>query len=152
MQNALNKFEKVVSYVLLIAVMSYIAFQSIELIWEAGKSYAERIHDVGLDYTQDYGKDIFIIFFNILLALEILETVRVFDKDHDIKIRIILLVCIIAISRKILTIDVHQSRPLDEMAMAVLILCLSFSYFLIYKSTADKNHEQKNIDNTHSKT
>ncbi len=113
MQNLVNKFEKIISYILIWAVMAYIAFQAIVLGWETFRNYWERIKNVGFDYTQEYGKSVFIVFFNILLALEVLETIRVFNRDHDIKIRIILLVCIIAISRKIPTMDVYQRHPLD---------------------------------------
>ncbi len=139
MNNVLNRFEKIISYVLIIAVMGYISFQSIELVWESFKSYSERIRNSGLDYTQEYGKNLFVIFFNILLALEILETVRVFDKDHDIKIRIILLVCIIAISRKILTLDLHHSDPLSELAIAGLVLSLSAGYYLVNRTGGVNN-------------
>jgi uncharacterized membrane protein (DUF373 family) len=130
----LNKFEKIVSYILMVCVMCYIAFQTIELVWESIKGYTARIRAAGLDYTTEYGRSIFIIFFNILLALEILETVRVFDKDHDIKIRIILLVCIIAISRKILTLDTIGSNPVAEFALAALIIGLSGGYYLVNRS------------------
>ena len=86
-------------------------------------------------YTDSYGKNVFIIFFNILLALEVLETVKVFSKDHDIKIRIILIVCMIAVSRKILSIEISVDSMQDELAVAALIASLSTSYFLIMKSS-----------------
>jgi uncharacterized membrane protein (DUF373 family) len=143
MQTLLNRFEKIISYILMVCVMCYIAFQTIELVWESIKSYSARIREVGLDYTQEYGKSIFIIFFNILLALEILETVRVFDKDHDVKIRIILLVCIIAISRKVLTLDVKGSNPLAELALAALVVGLAGGYYLVTRS---RKHEASQSD------
>jgi uncharacterized membrane protein (DUF373 family) len=143
MQTLLNRFEKIISYILMVCVMCYIAFQTIELVWESIKSYSARIREAGLDYTQEYGKSIFIIFFNILLALEILETVRVFDKDHDVKIRIILLVCIIAISRKVLTLDVKGSNPLAELALAALVVGLAGGYYLVTRS---RKHEASQSD------
>ena len=139
MQNFLNKFEKVVGYVLMIAVVCYISFQTIELVWESIKSYTARIRSAGLDFTQQYGRNIFVIFFNILLALEILETVRVFDKNHDVKIRIILIVCIIAVSRKILTLDMNHSEPLAEISLGALVFGLSAGYFLVHKSLGADN-------------
>jgi uncharacterized membrane protein (DUF373 family) len=141
MQSVVNKFEKVVSYILMVAVMIYIAFQTVELIWESVKSYSARIRAAGLDYTQEYGRNIFVVFFNILLALEILETVRVFDKDHDVKIRIILLVCIIAISRKILTLDIYGGNPLAEFALASLVIGLSTGYYLVNRTHSSKKQE-----------
>jgi uncharacterized membrane protein (DUF373 family) len=143
MQTLLNRFEKIISYILMVAVMCYISFQTVELVWESIKSYSARIREAGLDYTQEYGKSIFTIFFNILLALEILETVRVFDKDHDVKIRIILLVCIIAISRKVLTLDAKGSNPMAELALAALVVGLAAGYYLVTRS---RKHEASQSD------
>ena len=127
----------------MVCVMCYIAFQTIELVWESIKGYSSRIREAGLDYTAEYGKSIFVIFFNILLALEILETVRVFDKDHDVKIRIILLVCIIAISRKVLTLDAKGSNPMAELALAALVVGLAGGYYLVTRS---RKHEGSDSD------
>lgn len=134
MQKVLNKFEKLTGYVLIIAVMVYITFQTLVLVWESVRSYTERIRQVGLDYTQQYGSTVFIVFFNILLALEVLETVRVSEKDHVQKIRIILLVCIIAVSRKIFALDLHNGNPMTEFAVAILIVGLSLSYFMVNRT------------------
>ncbi len=127
----------------MVCVMCYIVFQTIELVWESIKGYTARIREAGLDYTTEYGKSIFVIFFNILLALEILETVRVFDKDHDVKIQIILLVCIIAISRKVLTLDAKGSNPMAELALAALVVGLAGGYYLVTRS---RKHEGSDSD------
>ncbi|MES1222439.1 MAG: phosphate-starvation-inducible PsiE family protein, partial [Bacteroidota bacterium] len=121
MQKTIARFEKYVSYALIIAVMSYIGFQLLVMIWETIDTYVDRIRAHGLGFTKEYGKTIFITFFNILLALEVLETLRVFNEDHDIKIRIILTVCLIAVSRKILTLDIYEANSLSELALGGLI-------------------------------
>ncbi|MES1226990.1 MAG: phosphate-starvation-inducible PsiE family protein, partial [Bacteroidota bacterium] len=58
----------------------------------------------------------------------------VFDKAHEIKIRIIIIVCLIAVSRKVLVMDTHKSDPLSDLAIAALILAFSLSYFLVKKN------------------
>ena len=146
MEKILKRFERYVSYVLIVIVMAYISFQIIVLIWESFKSYSTRIEQAGLDYTQMYGKNIFVIFFNILLALEVLETVRIYEKDHDIKIRIILLVCVIAVSRKILSLDLHLDSTQAEFAISALLVSLSIAYFLIHNAPATTKFPGKNIN------
>lgn len=145
MQKTIARFEKYVSYALIIAVMSYIGFQLLVMIWETIDTYVDRIRAHGLGFTKEYGKTIFITFFNILLALEVLETLRVFNEDHDIKIRIILTVCLIAVSRKILTLDIYEANSLSELALGGLILSLSLGYFLVHKdfSKQTKNKHQQ---------
>ena len=138
----IKKFEQYVSYVLIAAVILYISFQVIVLFHESFISFYDRVKADGFQYTQVYGKNVFIIFFNILLALEVLETVKVFNKDHDIKIRIILIVCMIAVSRKILSFHIEIQGPESEMAVALLVISLSASYYLITK-TLYKNNQTK---------
>lgn len=152
MEKFIKKFEQYISYVLIIAVIVYISFEVIVLIWESYTAYSERIKAAGFDYTQLYGGSVFIIFFNILLALEVLETVKVFNKDHDVKIRIILIVCMIAVSRKILALDIHISGAEGEFAVAALIVSLSASYYLIIKTVTGKNLKRNagDADSTHS--
>lgn len=138
MEKFVKKFEQYVSYVLIAAVVIYITFQVIVLFRESFISFFERVRKDGFEYTQLYGRNVFVVFFNILLALEVLETVKVFNKDHDIKIRIVLIVCMIAVSRKILSIEIGIEGPLGELAVAALIAGLSASYFLIVKALSKK--------------
>ena len=128
----------------MIAVVLYISFQVIVLVWESYSAYSSRLHAVGFDYTALYGKNVFITFFNILLALEVLETVKVFNRDHDVKIMIILIVCMIAVSRKILALDIHISGVEGEFAVAALVVSLALSYYLIMKTMAGKNVKNHN--------
>lgn len=118
--------------------MAYIGFQVIVLVRESYMAYYERVKTNGFEYTQLYGDHVFVVFFNILMALEVLETVKLFNKSHDIKIRIILIVCLIAVSRQILTIHIDIQGPEGELAVAALVTGLSASYFLVVKTLSKK--------------
>ena len=144
MQKSISRFEKYISYTLMMAVICYICFQILVMVWETVVNYMERIREHGLGFTKEYGKTIFVTFFNILLALEVLETLRVFKEEHAIKIRIILSVCLIAVSRKILTLDIYENNPLSELTLGALILSLSLGYFLVHKDQVTIS--RKNIE------
>jgi len=137
-------FERVISYILLAAGMVFICFQTLELLWELSKSIFARLQESGLNYNPEYSKNGVVLFFNVLLALEILETIKVFEKSHEIKIRIILIVCLIAVSRKILLLDTHESDPTAELALAALIIAFSLGYYLVNKQhPPTKSQEEK---------
>lgn len=137
-------FERVISYILLAAGMVFICFQTLELLWELSKSIFARLQESGLNYNPEYSKNGVVLFFNVLLALEILETIKVFEKSHEIKIRIILIVCLIAVSRKILLLDTHESDPTAEFALAALIIAFSLGYYLVNKQhPPTKSQEEK---------
>jgi uncharacterized membrane protein (DUF373 family) len=84
--------------------------------------------------TDEKGKPVAGLFFSILLLLEIMQTIKVFAKEHSVKIRIILIVGLIAVTRKILIFDMEDVDAASQFAIAALILSLSAGYYLVSKS------------------
>jgi uncharacterized membrane protein (DUF373 family) len=74
-----------------------------------------------------------VVFFNILIALELLETLKHYEDEHIVKAKTILLICIIAIARKIIHLDFMHSEYLTDIGVGVLLLAITFGYFLISK-------------------
>jgi uncharacterized membrane protein (DUF373 family) len=136
-----NRFEKLVSAILLGFGMVIIAYQVVQLIWNTIKSFQQRFSETGLDYAPEYTKTIAILFFNILLMMEIVQTIKVFSHNHIIKVRVILIVCLIAASRKILELGEGHSDPMTMFALAALILSLAAGYFLVSRYTSDPVEE-----------
>lgn len=130
MEKILKNFEKIITTVLLIVAMVVISIQTMELIWELINSTANKFSSSGISYNPKSSSQIAVIFFNVLLSLEIMETVRIFNQDHETKIKIIFIVCMIAISRKLLESGNHGDFK-DSLATAGLILAFSVGYFLI---------------------
>ena len=138
MEKISRRFDRIITSILLGVGMILISVQTISLIWELGKSIYNRISEAGFDYAPEYGKTVIVLFFNALLALEIMETVKVSSSAHDVKIRIILLVCLIAISRKVLMLDLGHPEPLVELALAALVVAFSLGYFLVTRRPGHK--------------
>lgn len=146
MTKTFDRFEKVVSAILLGFGMVIIVFQVVQLIWNTISSFAKRFQEAGLEYAPEYTRTIAILFFNLLLMLEILQTIKVFSQNHVIKVRIILIVCLIAVSRKILALGEQSTEPLADFALAALILALSAGYFLVSRHTTESLEEKKETD------
>jgi uncharacterized membrane protein (DUF373 family) len=139
-----DEFEKIVSKILLGFAMAILSYQIIQLIWNTVESFALRFREAGLEYAPEYGKSITIMFFNLLLMLEIMQTIKVFASNHIVKVRIIMIVCLIAVSRKILALGEHSTDPMSELAIAALILSLAVGFHLVSKYADDsigKEHE-----------
>ena len=132
-----DRFEKLIAAILLGFGMVIIAYQVVQLIWSTIKSFEQRFRDTGLDYAPEYTKTIAILFFNILLMIEIVQTIKVSSHNHIIKVRVILIVCLIAASRKILELGEGHSDPMTMFALAALILSLAAGYFLVSRYTKD---------------
>ena len=135
MERVLNKFEKMITYVLLITAMIVISFQVLQLIWELGTLIWTRITHSGLAYDPKNTSNFAVLFFSVLLSLEVMETIRVFHQDNEVKIRLIFIVAMIAISRKLLALSTISGKGevADYLTTAGLILAFAVGYYLIRK-------------------
>jgi uncharacterized membrane protein (DUF373 family) len=130
----INKiFERYITYILLTVAMLSVVILTLELIWEAYENINGRLAIHGLNYVQYYSKNIGVLFFNVILMLEIISTIKVHDKEPVAKIKIILLVCLVAVSRKVMMLDLHPAEPLSELSLGVLIVSVAAGYYLISK-------------------
>ena len=81
---------------------------------------------------------IFGLFLNVLIALEILENISGYLKKHIIQVELVIVTSLIAVARKIIILDLEKKTALDLIALAVAILSLSASYWLIRRT----NHKE----------
>jgi uncharacterized membrane protein (DUF373 family) len=75
--------------------------------------------------------DIFGLFLNILIALELLENITAYLKKHIVQVELVIVTSLIAVARKIIIFDFTKYDNMDLLALGVAILALSFSYLLI---------------------
>lgn len=75
--------------------------------------------------------DIFGLFLNILIALELLENITAYLKKHIVQVELVIVTSLIAVARKIIIFDFSKYNNLDLLALGAAILALSVSYLLI---------------------
>jgi uncharacterized membrane protein (DUF373 family) len=78
--------------------------------------------------------EIFGFFLMILIGLELIETMKVYLVEESVHVEIIFLVAIIAITRKVIILDIKSLEPLTMLELAALILALSFGYYALKKA------------------
>ncbi len=87
--------------------------------------------------TEPYGRlstalfTIFGLFLNVLIALEILENITAYLKHHAIQVELVIATSLVAVSRKIIILDLQKIAGLDLIALAVTVLSLAISYWLV---------------------
>lgn len=124
----LRSFEGFVSKVLSIAMIFVILLTVYELL-------LFLITDVFA--TEPYGRlgtalfTIFGLFLNVLIALEILENITAYLKHHAIQVELVIATSLVAVSRKIIILDLQKIAGLDLIALAVTVLSLAISYWLV---------------------
>jgi uncharacterized membrane protein (DUF373 family) len=75
----------------------------------------------------------------VLLGLELIDTLKVYFIDHEVRTEVILVVAMIAVGRHIIQIDYHDTGGLELIGMAAVVIALAVSYYLVKRarSSAD---------------
>ncbi|MDJ0679441.1 MAG: phosphate-starvation-inducible PsiE family protein [Xenococcaceae cyanobacterium MO_167.B52] len=83
--------------------------------------------------------ELFGLFLNILIALELLENITAYLKKQVVQVELVLITALIAVARKIIIFDIDKKSSSDLMALGVAILCLSVGYAVVRLNRQKKN-------------
>jgi uncharacterized membrane protein (DUF373 family) len=78
--------------------------------------------------------EIFGLFLNILIALELLENITAYLRKHIVQVELVVVTALIAVARKIIIFDPKQYDKIDLIALSVASLALAASYWMIRKT------------------
>lgn len=124
----IHRVENIVSKVLSIALLIIIAVGTFDLIIYL---YKDLFSEEPIGFFNKTLIEIFGLFLNILIALELLENVTAYLRKHIVQVELVIVTSLIAIARKIIIFDFKNYTSLELAALAVAILSLSVSYWLI---------------------
>jgi len=130
---------------LLIFSMVIITYQIAQLFWNVAIILFTHIRDEGLTYGAIGKQSIAAMFFGILLMLEIMQTLKVYSEKHTIKVRIILIVCLISVGQRVIEIGMHGLNAMEEFGLASVLLALAISYYLINRSDTTETQGQTTV-------
>lgn len=77
------------------------------------------------------------LFLDILIALEILENITAYLKNHVLQVELVIATSMVAIARKFVILDLSKTSGNDLIGLAMGILALAISY-LIVKKVSDR--------------
>ena len=81
--------------------------------------------------------EIFGFFLILLIGVELLETIKAYLSENVVHSEIVLEVALIAIARKVITLNVKEYEPMTLIGIAALIFTISVSYFFIRRCRMD---------------
>ncbi|MFN3528524.1 MAG: phosphate-starvation-inducible PsiE family protein [Bacteroidia bacterium] len=135
MQQMVKKIELAVFYILTSIIAIYIFVEIIELVYLFGKALiSTNDTTTRLLISKEQTALVLPVFFNILIAIELMDTLNAYLTDHKIKVQSILLIGLIAIGRKLLVLDLGHADGLSNIGLASIIIALSLGYYLVKKS------------------
>ena len=130
-KNAVKKFEHIIVIALLGMMVLVVFLSTIELAVILVKHLLSppllllEIHEL---------LKIFGFFLMILIGLELVETLKVYISEEIVHVEFVFLVAIIAVTRKVIVLDIKNLDPLTLIGLASIILALSAGFFLVKKA------------------
>ena len=70
----------------------------------------------------------------ILIGLELLASIRMYIQDETIHVELVMVVALIAVSRKIIVLDYEKTDAIAVLGIAALVIALSAGYYLMKRS------------------
>lgn len=74
---------------------------------------------------------LFGLFLDVLIALEILENITAYLHKHIVQMELVIITALVAVARKIIIFDIKKSGGFDLIGLAIAILALSISYWIV---------------------
>jgi uncharacterized membrane protein (DUF373 family) len=131
----ISKIEKWVFKILTALLMAYIAIELLELVSMFIRAAIN--HDDNepgrLFFSKAQLNEIVPVFFNVLIAIEMIDTFNLHLNEKSIKVTNILLIALMAVGRKLLAYDFSHVDGLSNLGLAALIIAISAGYYLIKK-------------------
>lgn len=137
MEKFLKQFERVIVIALLAMMVVVVLLGTVELAVRLIEEMLNPPRLILLNISEMLR--LFGFFLMILIGLELIEVIKVYLVDDQVHVEVIFLVAIIAITRKIIVLDVKELDPLTLLGIAVLIIALSGGYFVLKKALNHKS-------------
>ena len=78
--------------------------------------------------------EVFGFFLMVLIGLELLETIKAYLQEDRIHAEVVLLVALVAVSRKVIVLKYKELTPEMLYGMSALIVALAIAFFLVRRT------------------
>jgi len=127
----LRTFERIIVSTLIMMMVLVVLVGTVRLGWWL---VVQLIEPPFLMLNIDQLFLIFGFFLMILIGLELLESIKTYLTEDKIHVEVLFTIALIAVARKVITLEITKLPDLTIMGIAALIISLSVGYFLIKKS------------------
>ena len=122
--------EKLVSKLLAMAMLIVMAIAIIDL----GVLLFREIFTEPLGFFGNTIIELFGLFLNVLIALELLENITAYLEKNVIQVELVIVTSLIAVSRKLIILDLNKTTGVQLIGLAIAIFALSISYWIVRRS------------------
>ena len=131
----LEKFEQIITRVLLVMMAGVVLLATVELAWLIGKDMlTPPLFLLDLDELLE----LFGQFLLVLIGIELLHTLKIYIVEQAIHLEAMLVVALIAIARKIILLEPHELPEGTLLGIGVVVIALTLGYYLVRRSRWEK--------------
>ncbi len=138
MERLMHYFERAVLLVAQVLLMLVIIVAVLELWYLFGVAIRDRLQHI---YTiPDLMLGVQRAFSGVLLVvlgLELLETLRVYFTHHRVRLELVIVVALIAVSRHVINLDFEHLGGTTIAGIAALIVALTGGYYLVRRAGSE---------------
>lgn len=131
----IGKLETVVSKALSLGMVVVVLVSVFDLyVYLIDDLFSNQIGAFSTTLVQIFG-----LFLNILVALEVLENITAYLREHVVQVELVIATSLTAVARKIIIFDFNKNTSAELLALSVGIFALSISYLIVRNSTSKSN-------------
>ncbi len=136
----LKKFEHIIIYFLIVMMVFVVTLSTIRL---GSNIFQEMMKPPKFLLNIDQLFVVFGFFLMILIGLELLESLRSYITADQIHVEVIFTIALIAVARKVITLNLTDISPGLLYGIAGLLLSLGIGYFLIKKAHGNGRRKKR---------
>lgn len=136
----IHKFEKIITHVMLVVLAVVTLLATFDLIWIIGKDIITPPYFL-LEIQELM--EILGMFLLVLIGIELLHSVTAYITHQAFHLEIVLTVAMIAVARKIITLEPKEMPAGSLLGIAAMVLALAIAYALIRSNHPRKSNTDK---------
>ena len=136
---AIGSVENLVAKLLSIGMIFVTFFALAQLSYAIIDKFLFTINRPNNDSFNTILFELFGLFLNVLIALEILENITAYLRKYVIQIELVLVTSLTAVARKIIILDLEKKSSSDLIALAVAVFSLSVGYAIVHQTNKSRS-------------
>lgn len=124
----LGQVEGIVARVLSLAMVVVVIFTIADL---GIVLFQSLIHPNAAGFFKTTLTEIFGLFLSVLIALEILENITAYMRQHVVQVELVIATALVAVGRKLIILDLEKVSGVSLIGLASAILALAVSYLIV---------------------
>ncbi|HAJ98999.1 MAG TPA: phosphate-starvation-inducible E-like protein [Bacteroidales bacterium] len=125
-----NYVERIIIKALIVMMTLLLVVATLQLAYEFALSIVVTPQLVALpDLLSLFGT-----FLMVLIGIELLDTVKVYLKEHVMHVEVVILVAVMAVARKVIVMDFDKMSGLEIIGIGCLLVALAVGYYLVRKA------------------